>query len=240
MKRVKAGAPLRKIRRALPIGRMFQDRQDSGQRLAKALVGYAGCRPVVLALPRGGVPVAYEIAKSLGVPLDLVLVRKIGAPGHSELAVGAVVDGESPEVVVNEDVASLLNLPEDYVSREAARQLQEIDRRRQLYLGGRPPPALAGRTVIVVDDGIATGATALAALQAIRRAKPEKLILAVPVAPSDSLDRLRAHADELVCLATPGAFGAISLYYADFHQVADDEVTGLLEQAHRQASGHAA
>ncbi len=219
--------------------RLFRDREDSGKRLAKALAGYAEKKPVVLALPRGGVPVGYEIAKALGAPLDLVLVRKIGAPGQKELAVAAVVDGQDAEVVINEEVADLLQLSADYVDKEATRQLEEIERRRRLYFGARPRVALAGRTAIIVDDGIATGATVRAALRAVRRAEPAALVLAVPVAPKDTLEMLKAEVDDIVCLAAPAAFGALSLYYDDFAQVDDDEVAALLRQAASEAQGGA-
>lgn len=217
--------------------RLFRNREDSGKRLAKALAGYAKKKPVVLALPRGGVPVGYEIAKALGAPLDLVLVRKIGAPGQKELAVAAVVDGQDAEVVINEEVADLLQLSADYVDKEATRQLEEIERRRRLYFGARPRVALAGRTAIIVDDGIATGATVRAALRAVRRAKPAALVLAVPVAPLDTLEMLKPEVDDLVCLAAPAAFGALSLYYDDFTQVDDEAVTDMLRQAASEAHG---
>lgn len=210
---------------------LFADRRDAGRRLAERLAGFKDQRPVVIALPRGGVPVGFEIAKSLDAPLDLALVRKIGAPYQPELAIAAVVDGEKPETVVNEVIAATLHVTDDYLQEETAKQLGEIDRRRRLYLGDRPRADVAGHVAIVVDDGIATGATVRAALRAIRRAKPSRLVLAIAVAPSDTLDRLRSEVDEIVCLATPEPFYAIGPYYADFRQTDDDEVIALLKQA---------
>ncbi|HVA36336.1 MAG TPA: phosphoribosyltransferase [Candidatus Dormibacteraeota bacterium] len=210
---------------------MFADREDAGRRLAAKLTRFKGPDTCVLALPRGGVPVAFYVAERLGAPLDLVLVRKIGAPSQPELAVGAVVDGHDPEVVVNEDVVAMFHLPKDYLKEETARQLKEIERRREVYLAGRPRIDLAGRTVLIVDDGIATGATIKAALRATRRAKPKRLVLAVPVAPVDTIEALRGEADEVVCLEAHELFGAIGAYYADFTQVGDDEVRDLMARA---------
>ena len=210
---------------------MFKDRTDAGRRLAAELLRLKDRAPVVLGQPRGGVAVAYEVAEALDAPLDLVLVRKIGAPMQPELAVGAVVDGSRPETVVHRDVADALGVPAAYIEEEAARQLAEIERRRELYLAGRAPVDIAGRTAIVVDDGIATGATVEAALLALRRARPAHLVLAVPVAPADTVARLRAEVDEAVCLATPRGFGAISVYYDDFHQMSDAEVVELLRRS---------
>lgn len=209
---------------------LFADRRDAGRRLAERLGRFKDRHPVVIALPRGGVPVGFEIAKALDAPLDLALVRKIGAPYQPELAIAAVVDGEHPETVVNEVIAASLHVPEDYLQDEAARQLQEIDRRRQLYLGDRPRAGVGGHVAIVVDDGIATGATVRAALRAIRRGKPERLVLAVAVAPRDTLDRLRPEVDEIVCLAMPEPFYAIGPFYGDFTQIDDDQVIALLKQ----------
>ncbi len=209
----------------------FANRQDAGRRLASALERFRDKSPVVLALPRGGVPIGYEIAVALGCPLDIVLVRKLGAPNQPELAAGAVVDGERPEIVINEDVASVLDLTAEFFERAARRELTEIARRRGLYLPGRAHPALAGKTVILADDGIATGATARAALRAVRRQKPAKLVLAVPVAPPETVAELAPECDEVVCLAQPMDFGAIGFYYADFHQMDDAEVIALLERA---------
>ena len=206
----------------------FSDRTDAGQQLAKALARYRQDKPVVLALPRGGVPVAAEIATALGAPLDLVLVRKIGVPYQPELAAGAVVDGGSPVVVRNEDIIRLAGVSEADFAAIRDRELAEIERRRKLYLGDRAHPALKDRTVIVVDDGIATGATTRAALRAIRTRKPRKLVLAVPVAPTSTLAELRDVADDIVCLEDHENFGAIGLFYADFSQVADAVVTDLL------------
>jgi len=206
----------------------FSDRTDAGQQLAKALARYRQDKPVVLALPRGGVPVAAEIATALGAPLDLVLVRKIGVPYQPELAAGAVVDGGSPVVVRNEDIIRLAGVSEADFAAIRDRELAEIERRRKLYLGDRAHPALKDRTVIVVDDGIATGATTRAALRAIRTHKPRKLVLAVPVAPTSTLAELRDEADDIVCLEDHENFGAIGLFYADFSQVADAVVTDLL------------
>lgn len=206
----------------------FVDRQDAGQQLARALAAYKDQKPVVLALPRGGVPVAAEIATALDAPLDLILVRKIGVPYHEELAMGAVVDGARPVTVRNEDVIALTGVSERTFAAVRDRELAEIDRRRQRYLGDRPHPELAGHSVIVVDDGIATGATTRAALQAMRQHKPEKLVLAVPVAPTETLHKLRDEADEIVCLEDYADFGAIGYFYSDFRQVPDEQVIETL------------
>ena len=206
----------------------FTDRIDAGRRLAKALSGYKSEKPIVLALPRGGVPVAAEIATALDAPLDLILVRKIGVPFQPELAMGAVVDGAAPVTVRNEDVIKLTGISEQDFAAVRDEQLKEIERRRKAYLGDRPHPELAGRVVIVVDDGIATGATTRAALQAMRLRKPRKLVLAVPVAPTETLQKLRGEADEIVCLEDYEEFGAIGFFYADFRQTSDAEVIDLL------------
>ena len=206
----------------------FVDRTEAGRKLAKALAAYKNQRPVVLALPRGGVPVAAEVAIALDAPLDLVLVRKIGVPFQPELAMGAVVDGIEPVIVRNDEVIQLCGVSETDFNAIRDEQLAEIERRRKLYLGDRPHPQLAGRTVIVVDDGIATGATTRAALRAIRMRKPSKLVLAVPVAPTDTLKKLHGEADDVVCLEDYQEFGAIGLFYSDFRQVSDTEVIAVL------------
>jgi putative phosphoribosyl transferase len=208
----------------------FIDRQDAGQQLAHALAAYKDQKPVVLALPRGGVPVAAEIAAALDAPLDLILVRKIGVPYHEELAMGAVVDGARPVTVRNEDVIALTGVSERAFASVRDRELAEIERRRQRYLGGRQHPELADHTVIVVDDGIATGATTRAALQAMRQHNPKNLVLAVPVAPTETLRKLRDDADDIVCLEDYADFGAIGYFYSDFRQVSDEQVIEMLAQ----------
>ena len=216
----------------------FQDRSDAGRRLAKALSSYKDRHPVVLALPRGGVPVAAEVAAALDAPLDLILVRKIGVPTQPELAMGAVVDGAAPIVVRNEEVIELSGTTADEFDAACAGQLAEIERRRQLYIGDRDRAEIAGQVVIVIDDGIATGATTRAALQAIRNRKPKELVLAVPVAPPDTITKLRGEVDALICLETPELFGAIGYFYRDFRQVSDQEVVAILNRfpAKRPAS----
>jgi putative phosphoribosyl transferase len=171
------------------------------------------------------------VARALKAPLDLILVRKIGAPDQPELALGAVVDGDRPETVINRDVVEELQVPESYIERAVAKQLAEIERRRRLYRAGRPEVEVRDHTAIVVDDGIATGATMEAALLATRRAGPRRLVLAAPVAPLDTLERLRPHVDEIECLVTPDYLGAIGMFYADFRQLSDEEVVSLLERA---------
>lgn len=208
---------------------LFRDRSEAGQRLAAELARFTGRHPVVLALPRGGVAVAFEVALALQAPLDLVLVRKIGAPFQPELAVGAVADGGTPELVLNEDVSRFVS--PDWIRDEMARQIQEMDRRRTVYLGNRPRAPVKGRTAIVVDDGIATGATMRAALHSVRRAQPDRLVLAVPVAPPDTLASLGADVDEVVCLATPEPFGAVGRFYDEFPQLDDAEVIRLMDAA---------
>jgi predicted phosphoribosyltransferase len=206
----------------------FIDRTDAGQQLAKALARYKRQHPVVLALPRGGVPVAAEIADALDAPLDLILVRKIGVPSQPELAMGAVVDGGKPVIVRNENVIRLTGVSESEFNAIRDQELAEIERRRKLYLGDRPHPQIVDRFVIVVDDGIATGATTRAALQATRMRKPSRLVLAVPVAPTETLNELRGEADDIVCLEDYRDFGAIGLFYSDFRQVSDGEVIEIL------------
>ncbi len=212
---------------------MFRDRQDAGRRLGRALDHLRGADPVVLALPRGGVPVAFEVAKALDARLDLLLVRKIGVPGQEELALGAVVDGAHPRLVLNEDMLRMLEPSPGYIKAAQERELAEIERRRRRYLEGRPPIETRGRTVIVVDDGIATGATVKAALRGVRRNRPSRLFLAAPVAPQSSLDELAGECDEMVSLETPEPFYAVGLHYADFAQTTDEEVIRLLAQANR-------
>jgi putative phosphoribosyl transferase len=208
----------------------FEDRVDAGRKLAAALASYKDKAPVVLALPRGGVPVAAEIATALAAPLDLILVHKIGVPGNRELAMGAVVDGATPIVVRNEDIIQLIGVSESEFKAVCDRELEEIDRRRARYLGERERVNLAGRTAIVVDDGIATGATTRAALQATRMRNPNTLVLAVPVAPTDTLTTLRKEVDDLICLEDHEAFGAIGYYYLDFSQITDEEVIEILKK----------
>ncbi|MDZ7652586.1 MAG: phosphoribosyltransferase family protein [Burkholderiaceae bacterium] len=208
----------------------FADRTDAGRQLAPRLVAMHLADPVVLALPRGGVPVAAEIARALHAPLDLLLVRKIGVPWQPELAVAAVIDGERPDVVVDEKMQQAAGIAQEYIDRQAARELEEIERRRRLYLGQRAAVAVHGCTAIVVDDGIATGTSMRAALRALRRRGPARLLLAVPVAPPDTIARLRSEVDDIVCLAQPTPFMAIGPYYDDFHQLADAEVTALIRE----------
>jgi predicted phosphoribosyltransferase len=206
----------------------FCDRADAGRRLAHALHSYRDRHPVVLALPRGGLPVAAEIATALAAPLDVVLVRKIGAPGQPELAMGALVEGEPPIVARNEAIISAAGIDERAFAAATQRARAELEDARRRFVGDRPRVAIAGRAAILVDDGVATGATALAALQAIRRRGAKTLTLAVPVASREALAALRGEADDLVCLEAPAHFGAVSMFYADFSQVEDDEAVAIL------------
>jgi putative phosphoribosyl transferase len=208
----------------------FENRKAAGRELAEVIGRDAVRDPVVLALPRGGVPVAFEIAAFLDAPLDLLLVRKIGAPGYPEYAVGAVVDGNDPQTVVNEDVLSEGGVSMQYVEEEAARQLREIERRREAYLGSRETIDLKGRNVILADDGIATGATVKAGLKALRRIGVGSILLAVPVAPREVIAELEGHVDRIVCLHVPRKLRAVGLHYADFEQTTDAEVTELLSR----------
>ncbi len=212
----------------------FANRTEAGQALVAPVRALGLVDPVVLALPRGGVPVALELVRALQAPLDLLLVRKIGAPGQPELAVAAVIDGVPPDIVVHEATRHLPGVNTAYIRREAARELADLRRRRRVYLQGRPLIALAGRNVIVVDDGIATGTTVRAALQALRRQRPAQLVLAVPVAPPDTARALRREVDRLVCLQVPEDFEAVGLHYDDFRQICDDEVLALLAGAPAQ------
>jgi putative phosphoribosyl transferase len=214
----------------------FADRAEAGRALGQALLKLKLRPPIlVVALPRGGVPVGAAIARALGVPLGLILVRKIGAPYQPELAVAAVAEGDPPEIVIDEEVQRATGVDAGYVQKEAQRQLQEIARRRHVYLQRRAAPAVTGHTVIVADDGIATGSTMRAALRALRRQQPAALVLAVPVAPADTLFELSSEADRVVCLSQPSPFHAVGLHYVDFHQVDDDEVLAALQQASAQA-----
>jgi predicted phosphoribosyltransferase len=208
---------------------MFHNRIDAGQRLAAALQHLAGKDVVVLALPRGGVPVAAQVAKSLAAPLDLLIVRKLGVPMQPELAMGAVADGDPPVVVRNESVIQMIRVSEAEFGAVLARETAEARRRRERYLGARPRVALADRTIVVIDDGIATGSTMQAALRALRHGRPQRIVVAVPVAAADTLEMLRSEADEVVCLQPELTFGAIGASYEDFRQVSDEEVIDALD-----------
>ncbi|MDH4061778.1 MAG: phosphoribosyltransferase family protein [Aquincola sp.] len=206
---------------------MFRDRADAGRQLAAALQSKALPDPVVLALPRGGVPVAAEVARQLNAPLDLLLVRKIGAPHQPELAVAAVAEGGA--LAINEDVLAATGTTHGDVESRARLEVREIERRRMLYMKGRPPVPVAGRSAIVIDDGIATGATMRAALRLLRERRPARIVLAIPVAPADTLALMRPLVDDLVCLHTPRYFHAVGAHYVRFDQVEDAEVIDLMK-----------
>ncbi|TFB51323.1 phosphoribosyltransferase [Cryobacterium tagatosivorans] len=210
---------------------MFRDRTDAGRQLAERLATLDLVDPVVYALPRGGVPVAVEVAARLHAPLDLILVRKIGAPGWPEVAMGAVVNGEDPQTIINADVYAATGSDSAGLARARQAELEEIERRRRRYLGDRPQVSPAGRVAVIVDDGLATGATAKAALAAVKRQGAARTVLAVPVAPADTVADLRELADLVVVLEVPAEFWAIGPFYTDFHQLTDDETIGLLQEA---------
>ena len=208
----------------------FRDRTEAGRLLAKLLDGYAGRDDVVvLALPRGGVPVGYEVAKALGVPLDVFVVRKVGVPGHEELAMGAIASGGV--LVLDQQLIRSLGIGEAEIQRAVASELRELERRDAAYRGGRDPPQLAGKTVILVDDGLATGSTMRAAALAVRQLQPARVVVAVPVAAAETCDEFRDDVDEVVCAVTPRPFHAVGLWYEDFSQTSDEEVRELLAEA---------
>jgi putative phosphoribosyl transferase len=209
----------------------FRDRAEAGRLLAERLLHLRGQDTVVLALPRGGVPVSVPIAEALGAVLDLLIVRKIGAPGNPEYGIGAIVGGFRPQTIIRKEVSRELGITDGYIEQECAREMQEIERRRALYMHGRHPAKLEGRTVILVDDGIATGVTIRAGLLALERAGAARIVLAAPVVPPEVADALRPLCDEAVFLAEPASFQAVSASYGDFHQVTDAEVIALLDQA---------
>jgi putative phosphoribosyl transferase len=207
----------------------FRDREDAGRRLAERLAEYRDEDPVVLALPRGGVPVGYEVSRALNAPLDVFIARKLGAPGREEFGIGAVAQGGVR--VFNERAVRALDISEEYIERTAQRETAEIERRLQLLRGDRPEPEVRGQTVILVDDGLATGVTALAAIRALHQRAPRRLILAAPVCAAQTTEALRSEVDDLVCLEAPSDLMAIGLWYQDFEQVSDEEVMELLEGA---------
>jgi predicted phosphoribosyltransferase len=208
---------------------LFRDRREAGRLLAAKLTAYAN-RPdvIVLALPRGGVPVGYEVARALGAPLDVFVVRKLGVPGYEELAMGAVATGGVR--VLNDQVVSRLGIPEHVIDAVAAREQQELARRERLYRGGRPPLDVRNRTVILVDDGLATGATMHAAIAALRQLHPARIVVAVPTASAETCEEMRAEADDVICAVTPEPFQAVGRWYQDFSQTMDEEVQDLLKR----------
>ena len=217
----------------------FRDRRDAGQKLASRLAAYAH-RPdvMVLALPRGGVPVGYEISQALHAPLDVFVVRKLGLPGHEEFAMGAVASGGVR--VLNRDVVEQLNMPSNVIDAVTQREQRELERRERAYGGLRPSPDARGKIVILVDDGLATGSTMRAAVAALKQQHPARVAVAVPVASPETCQDLRREADEVVCLVTPEPFYSVGLWYQDFSQTTDEEVRALLETATRPEPAHAA
>jgi putative phosphoribosyl transferase len=212
------------------MNRPFADRVEAGRALAELLETYAGQRDViVLALPRGGVPVAFEVARALRTPLDVFLVRKLGAPGQEELAMGAIASGDV--VVMNDDVVHALKIPRTVVEMEVASERHELARREAIYRGGRPPLEVNGKTVILVDDGLATGSTMRAAVAALRRQEPARIVVAVPIGARSTCDEVKKIADECICAITPEHFRAVGLWYDDFEQTDDDEVCTLLARS---------
>jgi predicted phosphoribosyltransferase len=216
-------------------GRQFRDRTEAGRALGRALANYAG-RPdvLVLALPRGGVPVGYEVARALGVPLDVFVVRKLGMPGHEELAIGAIASGGVR--VLNEEVLQSIDVPERMIESVARREWPELHRRERAYRRDRPPIDVQGKTVLLVDDGLATGSTMRAAVKALRRLEPARLVVAVPTAAPSTCAELAQEADECLCLLTPEPFHAVGAWYDDFSQTTDDQVRSLLDRTAFQPS----
>jgi putative phosphoribosyl transferase len=212
-------------------GTIFRDRRDAGRQLAAACRAYAEADPVVIGLPRGGVVVAAEVAAALHAPLDIVVVRKIGSPFQAELAIGAVYEASGPQVLLDDILVQRLGVAERYIEHQVQEQIREIHRRQHAYRGTQKPIPLRGRAVLLVDDGIATGASTRAALRAIRAQEPRLLVLAAPVASPDSLNTLKPEADQILCLLAPEHFRAVGEFYEDFDQTTDDEVIELLAKA---------
>ena len=209
---------------------LFSDRRDAGRKLAEQLRRYVGDKDVlVLALPRGGVPVAYEVARFLGAPLDVFLVRKLGVPGHEELAMGAIASGGVR--VLNEDVIGALNITPEQIDYVAAKEQKEMERRERQYRGDRPPPAICGRRIILVDDGLATGASMRAAIAALRTQDPAEIVAAVPTAPPETCRSFESEVERIICAETPQPFRAVGLWYEDFSQTTDEEVREYLDLA---------
>lgn len=212
---------------------LFKDRRDAGKKLAEQLSAYEGRSDViVLALPRGGVPVAYEVAQTLDVPLDIFIVRKLGLPGHEELAIGAIASGGVR--VLNDDIIRTLKIPERVIDTVAGRELRELERRERAYRGDRPAPEVRNRAVILIDDGLATGASMRAAVAGLRALHPAKIVVAVPTAAPETCAALEPEVDQIVCAMTPEPFYGVGRWYEDFSQTTDEEVRMLLEQANRQ------
>ncbi|HEX6035258.1 MAG TPA: phosphoribosyltransferase [Anaerolineales bacterium] len=211
----------------------FKDRRDAGRKLAQKLSAYAG-QPnlLILALPRGGVPVAYEVALALNAPLDIFIVRKLGLPGREELAIGAIATGGVR--VLNRDIIRMLSVPDEVIDFVARRELQELQRREKLYRGDRPSPDVHNRTIILIDDGLATGASMRAAIAGLRAQHPARIIVAVPTAAPDVCAMFRSEVDEIVCAITPEPFYGVGRWYENFSQTTDEEVRILLEEANRQ------
>ena len=219
---------MRKLAGMLGAGPPFRDRRDAGKRLAGRLARYRDERPVVFALPRGGVPVGYEVALALGAPLDVLVSRKLGAPDQPEFGIGAVAPGGVR--VLNENVVRRLGIPEDYLDRITRQETAEVERRLKHFRGDRPEADVSGSTAILVDDGLATGVTARAAVEALRLRKPERIVLAAPVCAAQSAGLFQAVVDDLICLKCPPDLGAIGFWYQDFDQTPDEEVIRLLEE----------
>lgn len=208
----------------------FENRTQAGRLLGQALAGYAKRRDViVLALPRGGVPVGFEVARMIDAPLDIMLVRKLGTPGQEELAMGAIASGGV--CVLNSDIVAAIDISQEAIEAAATTERQELERRERAYRGDQPPPAVENHCVLLVDDGLATGASMLAAVAALKQRKPASIVVAVPVAPPDTVQRLQEEADDVVCLAMPEPFSAVGYWYREFFQTSDDEVKSLLARA---------
>jgi predicted phosphoribosyltransferase len=209
---------------------IFRDRVDAGRKLAQKLMKYKD-RPdlMILALPRGGVPVAFEVARALNVPLDILLVRKLGVPGHEELAMGAIASGGVR--ILNQDVVRILRIADEAIEFATARELQELERRERVYRGDRPRPEIKGRTAIIIDDGLATGASMRAAIAALRAQAPKRIIVAVPTASSETCETFKHEVDEIVCVTTPEPFMGVGFWYHEFEQTTDQEVRELLARA---------
>jgi len=222
---------VRELAGKLGAGPPFRDRRDAGKKLARCLIRHRGERPIVFALPRGGVPVGYEVALALDAPLDVIVARKLGAPDEPEFGIGAVAPGGVR--VLNEGAVRRLGIPEDYLDRITRLETAEMGRRLRHFRGGLPETDVSGRTVILVDDGLATGVTARAAVEALRLRGPERIVLAVPVCAAQTAVPFRAEVDDLVCLKCPPDLGAIGFWYRDFDQTPDEEVIRLLEDSRR-------